>query len=164
MKILITGSPGVGKTTISKLIAEKFNIKHVELSRYIKDNQLYESYDKDFDTCIFDEDIVQESLVEHLKGVDSFVVDTHSPECVSFIEFDKIFILKLESDILFKRLKQRGYNDKKIKENINCEIFGVVEESVEEIFGEDYFLVGDSEGCITQKAMLKQLKEFTKDI
>lgn len=159
MKILITGTPGVGKTTISRVIAEKCNIKHVEVSKYIKENELYEEYDKEFDTLVFNEETVQESLERYLKDVEGFIIDTHSPECVSFIDFDRIYILKVENDILFKRLKERGYNSNKIRENINCEIFGITEETVEDIYGEDFHLVGDLYGCISEKEMLKQIED-----
>lgn len=44
MKILISGTPGVGKSTLSRLLSSELNIEHVDLSEYIKQNNLYGSY------------------------------------------------------------------------------------------------------------------------
>ncbi|EOB13715.1 Adenylate kinase isoenzyme 6 [Nosema bombycis CQ1] len=109
MKILITGTPGVGKTTLSKKISEISTIKHIDLSKFIKENQLYDSYDKEFDTHIFNEKTVKRELKKELDTLSSFIIDTHSPECVSFIDFDQIYILKVENSVLYSRLKERGY-------------------------------------------------------
>jgi len=38
---------------------------------------------------------------------------------------------------LFDRLQQRGYNQKKIDENIDCEIFGVLKEEVEDSYSKE---------------------------
>lgn len=40
-------------------------------------------------------------------------------------------LLRANNTVLFDRLKARGYNEKKISENIECEILEVTKEEVE---------------------------------
>lgn len=42
-----------------------------------------------------------------------------------------IVLLRCDNTALFDRLQERGYDQKKIDENIDCEIFGVLKEEVE---------------------------------
>jgi len=46
MIICITGTPGVGKTYLSRKIARQLHAHHLELNRTIIKDKLYESYDK----------------------------------------------------------------------------------------------------------------------
>lgn len=56
--ILVTGTPGTGKTTTSELIAEATGLTHVNVGDLVKEKQLHEGYLEEFDTHILDEDKV----------------------------------------------------------------------------------------------------------
>ena len=43
-------------------------------------------------------------------------------------------LLRCNNTDLYDRLKERGYTEKKINENIECEIFGVLQEEVQESY------------------------------
>jgi adenylate kinase len=43
--------------------------------------------------------------------------------------FDLVLVLTAETHVLFDRLTQRGYSQRKIQENVECEIMRVIEES-----------------------------------
>lgn len=145
MKILVTGTPGVGKTTFCSRISQELGIMHVEMSRYIEENGLYTELDQKFNSLLFDADVVADSLSAYLRNKDSYVVDSHDCGALSGLEFDLIFILTVPIETLHRRLSDRGYDDVKIKENIQCEIFGIVREDVEDIFGDNFHVVGG--GC-----------------
>lgn len=51
--------------------------------------------------------------------------------------FDLVVVLRCNNTILFDRLKERGYNENKIKENVECEIFGALAEEARESYAED---------------------------
>ena len=55
-------------------------------------------------------------------------VDNHG--CDFFPErwFHTVFVLKTDTSILYKRLENRGYNEKILKDNVQCEIFQVLHE------------------------------------
>lgn len=44
--ILVTGTPGAGKTKVSREIAKKYNLKYIDVNKLIKENKLYGGYDK----------------------------------------------------------------------------------------------------------------------
>ncbi|AFN83900.1 putative nucleotide kinase [Encephalitozoon romaleae SJ-2008] len=152
MKILVTGTPGVGKTTFSSFISKKFKIPHIEISRYIEENNLYEEYSEVYKSLLFDDKTVKESLKKHVLDKESYIIDTHSCGMVERTAFDLVFLLTAPIEVLYKRLKERGYDEDKIKENVECEIFGVVREEVEDLFEEGYYVVGE-EGLTFEEAV-----------
>lgn len=144
MKILITGTPGVGKTTLSKKIAEELKMQHYDITAYIKEHKLYDGYDEALDTYVFDEDRVAVHLnktVEHLKA---FIIDTHSPVVASDIAFDVILRVKCSIGELTERLAARGYSAAKITENIDSELLDVIGEDLEEYFEQEPLHVSGS--------------------
>ena len=58
--ILITGTPGTGKTTISENISRKLNLRHVCLGDWVKAKDLHTGWDEEFQSFIVDEDKVQQ--------------------------------------------------------------------------------------------------------
>ncbi len=56
--ILVTGTPGTGKTTTSDLIASTLGLTHLPVSDLVKEHSLHQGYDQEFDTYILDEDKV----------------------------------------------------------------------------------------------------------
>jgi len=144
MKILVTGTPGVGKTTLSKEIAEAKKIEHIDISAFIKSNKIYESYNKEFDSLVFDENTVKDFLNEYIKNKASFIIDTHSPTVAIDINFDFIFHITCSTSVLGKRLADRKYSETKIMENLESEIFNVIGEEIEEYFGEKVWTINGS--------------------
>ena len=56
--ILVTGTPGTGKTTTSEMIADVTGLQHVNVGEIIKTKQFHEGYLEEFDTHVLDEDKV----------------------------------------------------------------------------------------------------------
>jgi len=56
--ILITGTPGTGKTTTSEMAAEATGLTHINVGDLVKAKALHEGLDKEYDTYILDEDKV----------------------------------------------------------------------------------------------------------
>ena len=54
--ILVTGTPGVGKTATASLIAETLGLKHINVGELIKQHKCYDGYDDALETHILDED------------------------------------------------------------------------------------------------------------
>ena len=62
------------------------------------------------------------------------VVDFHSAELFPERWFDLVLVLRCNTDVLYDRLTERGYSDKKRSENIECEIMQVVLEEARESY------------------------------
>ncbi|KAM0681524.1 Adenylate kinase isoenzyme 6 [Glugoides intestinalis] len=137
MKVLVTGTPGVGKSTLSKQIADENGIEIIEITSFVKENKLYEQYDAKLDTLVFDEETVIENLKKHLEGKDSFIIDTHSPVVVEGMNFDFIFHILCDTTEIARRLEDRGYTAYKIEKNVENEIFNAIGEDLAELFGEE---------------------------
>jgi adenylate kinase len=146
--ILITGTPGVGKTSLSMLLVEALNehfkdeeepYKYINIGELVLQKKLYTEWNKEYDVPEFDEDKVNEELEPILKN-GRVVVDFHSSYLFPEDLIDLVILLRCNNTILYDRLKERGYDDKKIMENIECEIMEVTSEEVRESFAEDKIL------------------------
>lgn len=124
MKILVTGTPGVGKTTLSSYLSSILQIPHIDVSSLIIKNKLYDMYSEEDDTF----DFSARKVRKHLKNVllDDFIVETHTIEIIKKYKFDHVFIIRAPVSILTKRLSERGYKAEKIEANIDCEIFNEI--------------------------------------
>lgn len=56
--ILITGTPGTGKTTTCELVAAATGLRHLNVGDLVKKESLHSGWDDEFDSYIIDEDKV----------------------------------------------------------------------------------------------------------
>ena len=58
--IIITGTPGTGKSTLAQLLASESPIPltHINVGEWIKEKELYEAYDTEWQSYCVDEDKV----------------------------------------------------------------------------------------------------------
>ena len=67
MIVVFSGTPGTGKTTVSKEFAKKKRWKHVDVNKVIDDNELIEKYDTARDTFVVNEKKLSKILVDMIK-------------------------------------------------------------------------------------------------
>ena len=136
--ILVTGTPGVGKTATASLIAEATGYKHINVGELIKQHKCYEGYDDALDTHILDEDklldLMENMFQECADDNMGIVADYHACELFPERWFDLILVLRAKTDILYDRLTERGYSDKKRSENMEAEIMQVVLDEAKESY------------------------------
>ena len=119
MRIIITGTPGVGKTSVARILAKKLGLKYVGGKRLIE--KFSEGYDNRLDAFIVDE----KKLARELAKEDNVVVDSHLSHFASPKKVDLCVVLRCETGELIKRLEKRRYNAEKIRENVQAEIMNV---------------------------------------
>lgn len=56
--IIITGTPGVGKTTHCELLSQKTGLQHISVNQVVKDQGCHEGWDENLASWIVDEDKV----------------------------------------------------------------------------------------------------------
>lgn len=56
--IIITGTPGVGKTTHCEVLAENTGLKHLSINEVVKEKGCHEGWDEEMKSWIVDEDKV----------------------------------------------------------------------------------------------------------
>ena len=116
MKILITGTPGTGKTTNARSIAKAMKIPYANVTTIIN------THPEVIDKIESGVRIIKPNLKKVLKKVlpKNFVIDTHLLEFIP--DVDIIVILRCEPFELKKRLVKRKYKKEKIKDNLEVEI------------------------------------------
>ena len=129
--ILITGTPGTGKTILAGEVAKKTGLKYISIADTIKKKNLHDEWDERLNCYILDEDGLIDEL-DDIMNDGGIILDYHGCDLFPERWFDLIFVLRTNTEILYERLEKREYNVQKIKENIQCEIFQtILEEAVE---------------------------------
>ncbi|KAA8492744.1 Adenylate kinase isoenzyme 6-like [Porphyridium purpureum] len=134
--ILVTGTPGSGKTSLSRRIVERLgadDYSHVELSAYVRENGMTLEYDEHFDTYEIDEDRTLDAL-EPVQARGGMVMDHHSSDWFPERWFALVVVLHAATEVLWDRLSARGYSAHKVRENVQCEILNVVRDEAFESY------------------------------
>lgn len=57
--VIITGTPGVGKTVHCEQLAQEIGLKHLSINQVAKDRGCFDEYDEELKTWVVDEDKVR---------------------------------------------------------------------------------------------------------
>ncbi|KAL0665732.1 hypothetical protein Bca4012_028436 [Brassica carinata] len=134
--ILITGTPGTGKSTTASALAEATNFKHICVGDLVKEKNLHDGWDDQFECHVINKDLVCDELEDIMEGGGN-IVDYHG--CDFFPErwFDRVVVFQTENSVLYDRLTRRGYSGTKLSNNIECEIFQVMLEEASDSYKEE---------------------------
>jgi len=134
---VVTGTPGVGKTVVSSLLASKLNAFHIDLGELVKLEKLWSDMDKTRDTLIADMPKLSkrvQDMIEHSKL--DIVLDGHyAVDVVPAKRVQVVFVLRREPDELRRSIRKRGFEGKKLKENLAAEVLDVCLYSAVKICG-----------------------------
>ncbi|MFC4246578.1 adenylate kinase family protein [Natribaculum luteum] len=117
MRVAVTGTPGTGKTTASRLLETDLEVIH--LNEVIEDEELYTEIDEDRGSVIVD----LEAASEWLEGRDDVVIESH---LAHRFDADRVTVLRCHPDELERRLLERGENEAKAVENAESEALDVI--------------------------------------
>lgn len=124
---IITGVPGVGKTTVGRMLSELLGGIHVDLSGLAIEKSLIAGYDEARGTSIADVDGMRAELAEMLgSGEGSLIIDGHyAPEVVPSEVVSFAFVLRRAPWILKEELRARGFPEEKVRENVEAELLDI---------------------------------------
>jgi adenylate kinase len=125
--ILITGTPGVGKTTITHKLASKLGANHIDLNQLVRTENLVTSFDNLRKTWIADTTKVSKRLKQILaKSKKTTIIEGHyAIQVVPRNVLKIVFVLRRDPHELKKTLEERGYSENKVNENVAAEILDV---------------------------------------
>ena len=125
--ILVTGTPGVGKTTVSRLLASELNAVYVSLAELVERERLISSVDKTRGTLIADTDRVSMRIQEIIGSSEcDVVVDGHyAVDVVQAKDVYIVFVLRRDPTELKDVMENRGFRERKLWENLAAEILDV---------------------------------------
>lgn len=126
--ILVTGTPCVGKTSVSRLLASKLNAEYVNLTDLAIREGLISGKDKECDSIIVDENKMRKKLHELIDSSNKkdIVIDGHYAVSVvpkNLVTY--IFVLRRDPVELKKLMQSSGFTDRKLWENLASEILDV---------------------------------------
>ena len=68
--IIVTGTPGTGKTTHCEILAQNTGLKHLSINDIVKERGCHDGFDEEFKSWIVDEDKVRACNAEYEVGAD----------------------------------------------------------------------------------------------
>ncbi len=119
MKIMVSGTPGTGKTEVSKLLSEKLKYRLIKINDFAYENDLITGQDEKRGSLLVDTEALNK-MIKDLKG--HLVIEGHMAH---LLDADTVFVLRTNPDILEKRLQERNWLPDKINENVEAEILDV---------------------------------------
>ncbi|MHA1229876.1 MAG: adenylate kinase family protein [Candidatus Helarchaeota archaeon] len=124
--IIISGTPGTGKSSISKKLGESLGLKVINIGDLaIKENFIISKDDKR-DTLIIKEKKLISRLKKIIKNSETpLILECHFADIIPSEFVELVIILRTHPLILEKRLEKKGYKKRKINENVAAEILGV---------------------------------------
>jgi len=125
--IVVTGTPGVGKTTVSQKLASKLDAHYIGLTTLVKDEKLFTSIDKVRKTLVTDTEKVSKRMQAILfSSPGNVIIEGHyAVDVVSKNDVNRVFVLRRDPAELKGVLEKRGFKEKKLWENLAAEILDV---------------------------------------
>ena len=117
MRILITGTPGTGKTSVAKSLNFLLGWEVFHINDLIE--EAVEERKKTEKTV--DLEKAEKILIEKLKGKEDAIIEGHLG-CDMKLPVDLVVVLRSDPELLKQRYKERKYSKKKAEDNIMVEV------------------------------------------
>lgn len=119
MIIVITGTPGTGKSEISLQLGKIFKFAVIDVKESVKKNRMFaKKKDKEL---LIDLKLLKRLLIGQIKNEKNAIIDSHLL-CDIDLPADIVVVLRTDIKELEKRLNKRGYTKKKVYDNLMCEM------------------------------------------
>ncbi|MFW5930094.1 MAG: adenylate kinase family protein [Halobacteriota archaeon] len=127
MRVAITGTPGTGKTTLAREVADELGFEVVDMAALAREHA--SGYDERRDVVEADLHAIREST----EDLDDVVFDGHLSH---YLDVDHVVVLRCHPAVLNERLRRRGWPEDKVEENVEAEALDVVFAEAVENHGE----------------------------
>jgi adenylate kinase len=122
MLVGITGTPGTGKTSVTRLLESRTSYRVIHINELIKEEKLYSEVDAQRDCVVADMDRVDRRVREIADSDDITILDSHLSHHIA----DSVIVLRTRPDVLRERLEKRRYSPEKIQENLEAEALDII--------------------------------------
>ncbi len=159
MIVALSGTPGTGKTSISNLLHKK-GYEIVNLNEIAIKKGFIEGIDKKRNSKILDIEKLNEYISKKHVTEDLVFVEGHAAHLLNSAE--KAVLLRCHPKQLKKRLKKRGWDKEKIKENVEAEALDVILCETVEYFSENGIFEIDTSNK-TIESVVESIVEIVKN-
>ncbi len=118
MIMLITGTPGTGKTAVSELLAKNTGADVLKISDFATDDV---TEGMEGETRIVNIEKLERKIKGHISG--SAIIDGHLSHAMHL--GDLVVVLRTDPRVLERRLEEKGFDREKIRENLEAEALDV---------------------------------------
>ncbi|HIP74298.1 MAG TPA: kinase [Euryarchaeota archaeon] len=108
MRLVITGVPGTGKTSVAEILSERTGYPLITTGDVVKDKYV-------------DTRKLRLKTIWKTKDMGDVIIEGHL-FCEVKLPADLVIVLRTHPEELKRRLEARGYPEKKIRENVLAEI------------------------------------------
>ena len=123
MLIVISGTPGTGKTSVAKLLSRKMHAKLITTGYLVKKYKIRSSLDRKRKTKIIDTKKLSDATKNEAGKYKVAIFEGH---LAHFTSGDLTVILRTNPKELEKRLRKKRWGQKKIRENVEAEAMGII--------------------------------------
>lgn len=125
--IIVTGTPGVGKTTIASMLSERMGCVHIDLSDLANKEGIITGFNENLGSSIVDMEGMRAKLAKLIEaGEDNIIFEGHfAADVVPSGSVSFAFVLRRAPWRLNEELKAKGYPEEKVRENVEAELLDV---------------------------------------
>ncbi|MEM1990164.1 MAG: adenylate kinase family protein [Candidatus Bathyarchaeia archaeon] len=125
--IVITGTPGVGKSLVSAELASRINAYVISLGNLVREEKLYTSVNMERDTLVVNLERVSRRVMEMISSTPrDVIVEGHfAVDVVPSEEASIVFVFRRDPEELKRVLESRSYKETKVAENLAAELLDV---------------------------------------
>ncbi|KAM0719252.1 hypothetical protein Q7P37_005157 [Cladosporium fusiforme] len=162
--IIITGTPGTGKSTHCEELATRTGLHHLSINDVVKKHSIGEASDdpEDPNLQIVDEDRLLDCIENDLEEGGQ-IIDWHACDLFPPSMIDLVCVVRCDNQILYDRLKARGYEGKKLEENMDCEIMEVLLNEAREAYDEEIVVELRSEKADEVESNVDRIEQWIKN-
>jgi len=171
MRVVITGTPGTGKTKIAAKLARILDIKLISIKDLVEKEKIYRIREGE---RVVDTVALERIMKKALKNEKDYVVEGHLA-CEVEIPCNYIFVLRTHPKELKKRLSARKYKKEKVGENLMSEMLDYCEQRAAKVYGKkpieidttDKTILGSARriaGMIRNKKKKGDIVDYSKEL
>jgi adenylate kinase len=153
IKVAITGNPGVGKHTCTKIVCEKLgDIKIIDINKIIIDNNAFLLNDDRNGKEVDIKKTLKLIRNELKKGGDLVIIGHLVPYLLRPDGIDIVVVMRRSPYEIIRTFEERDYSPEKIRENVASEILGISFYDALKTFGKNKVIEFDATGKTSQQA------------
>jgi adenylate kinase len=157
MFVALTGTPGTGKTSVSKLLSDKGYFV-VSITEIAENKDFILEFDQERQSKILDTDKINKYIKSEYSEKNLVIIEGHLSHLLKCCE--KVILLRAHPKKLVKNLDKKNWKKEKIKENLQAEALDIILCEITEVHkSEDIFEIDT-----TNLEIVQVCEEITKII